>query len=157
MQRLQGGQTSSAKSNGKQPPPPSKAITPMNEVASDLFEHNGSNWLFLVDRYSGYAWVRKLRCTSTTAITNILTTWFQDYGWPIAIRTDGGPQFRTEFATFCKNNEIRHELASAWHFNVLGEHGLYNFKGLSWSQPVQQLQQQQKQPTRNNLWRHLVC
>ena len=77
----------------------------MHEVASDLFECNGNNWLVLVDRYSGYAWTSKLKNTSTDTVTAILTTWFHD--WPISIRTDRGPQYRTEFATFCHLNGIK--------------------------------------------------
>ena len=35
--------------------PPSKAQSPMEHVAADLFDAAGEKWIVLVDRYSGYA------------------------------------------------------------------------------------------------------
>ena len=62
--------------------PASAAQAPMQQVASDLFDSQGQSWLVLVDRYSGYAWTAKLRSTTTSAVIAILSTWFDDYGWP---------------------------------------------------------------------------
>ena len=74
---------------------PSAAIEPMRQVGTDLFDAIGHPWLTLVDRYSGYAWVKKMKNTNTESITTQLTKWFTKAGWPANIRTDGGPQFRT--------------------------------------------------------------
>ena len=55
-----------------------------------------------------------------------------DYGWPVVIRSDGGPQFRQEFAEFCKNNSISHELSSPYNpeSNGLAESAVKNLKSL---------------------------
>ena len=49
--------------------PPSAAIEPMRHVGTDLFDAIGHPWLTLVDRYSGYSWVKKMKNTNTESIT----------------------------------------------------------------------------------------
>ena len=112
--------------------PASTAQAPMQHVASDLFDSQGHTWLVLVDRYSGYAWTSKLRSTTTSSVTTILSGWFDDYGWPTSIRTDGGPQYRTEFSDFCSNYGIKHELSSAYNpeSNGLAESAVKSMKSL---------------------------
>ena len=104
----------------------------MKNVASDLFHHNGKTYLALVDRFSGYLLAEKLNSTSTTAITNKLSNWFNHLGWPSSIRTDGGPQFQTEFNRFCETKCIQHELSPAYHpqANGLAEAAVKNAKYL---------------------------
>ena len=70
--------------------PPSAAAEPMRHVGTDLFDAIGHPWLLLVDRYSGYAWVKKMKNTNTESITKQLTKWFTEAGWPANIRTDRG-------------------------------------------------------------------
>ena len=43
-----------------------------------------------------------------------MTSWFQTYGIPFAIGTDGGPQFRGPFKEFCKSMGIIHEQSSGY-------------------------------------------
>ena len=88
---------------------------PMHKVSADLYKANGTNYLIVVDCYSGYPFVASLHNTSTAAIINHMTSWFRMYGIPQAIRTDGGPQFRGPFKEFCKNMGIEHENSSAYH------------------------------------------
>ena len=71
---------------------PSSALYPMNEVRTDLFDTIGKKWIFLVDRYSGYAWTHELKRTDTATVVGQLSDWFTEVGWPTAIGTDGGPQ-----------------------------------------------------------------
>ena len=115
---------------GKQPP--SSAEIPMKHVGADLFDVQGKDWLTLVDRYSGYAWAEQLRSTNTRAVINSLSSWFNEFGWPDYIRTDGGPQFREEFKRFCKEKNIMHELSSAYNpeSNGLAEAAVKNMKKL---------------------------
>ena len=61
-----------------------------------------------------------------------LSTWFTEYGWPSTLRSDGGPQFRTEFSAFCSNNGITNELSSPYNpeSNRLAEAAVKNIKTL---------------------------
>ena len=83
----------------------------MQQVAIDLFDANGQKWLVLADRYSGYAWLKQLSKTASEHIIDTLTAWFE---------------------TFCKNNNINHELASAHspESNRLAEAAVKNMKSL---------------------------
>ena len=58
--------------------------------------------------------------------------WFLDFGWPCAIRTDGGPQFCKLFVEFCNENCVTHELLSAYNpeSNGLAEVGVHRAKKL---------------------------
>ena len=95
--------------------PPSAALCPMHHVAMDLFDADGKKWLVMIDRYSGYAWLKQLQKTTTAKIIACISDWFLDYGWPEVIRSDGGPQFRQEFAEFCSAHSISHELSSPYN------------------------------------------
>lgn len=104
----------------------------MSQVGVDLFEFSGSQYLVMVDRYSGYPFVKQLRSLTTSNITKILFNWFLDFGFPISIRSDGGPQFRSEFGAFCDKHNIKHELSSPYHAqsNGLAESAVKNVKYL---------------------------
>lgn len=87
----------------------------MFAVSADLFDYGGNTYLVLVDRFSGFSFVRRLMSVRTSDVTKCLLEWFMDWGIPNSIRTDGGPQFRTEFETFCSRNGIEHEVSSPYH------------------------------------------
>jgi len=97
-----------------------EANRPMEKMGADLFESGGTKWLVMVDRYSGYTWTKQLTKTSTRAVTSTMEGWFSMFGLPDSIRTDGGPQFRTEFIEWCENKGIDHELSSAYNPNSNG-------------------------------------
>ena len=101
-------------------------------TACDLFSAVGKQWLALVDRFSGYAWTVTLRRLDTKAIIQHLEHWFNDFGWPTHIRTDGEPQFRSEFKEFCAAHAITHELSSPYNpeSNGLAEAAVKNLKGI---------------------------
>ena len=94
---------------------PSDAGAPMEEIGVDYFKVLGTNWLVAVDRYSGYVWTAKIAKATTENTLTQLVTWFDEYGWPKKIRSDGGPQFRQAFSSFCKLHGISHELAFAYN------------------------------------------
>ena len=106
---------------------PGSVKLPMLHTACNLFSAVGKQWLALVDRFSGYAWTIVLRKLDTKAVIQHLEQWFNDFGWP---RTDGGPQFRSEFKEFCAAHGITHELSSPYNpgSNGLGEAAVKNFK-----------------------------
>lgn len=87
----------------------------MEEIATDLFEFAGKDYLAVVDRYSGFIWCSRLSRTDTTSVIRVLDNIFLDYGYPKSVRSDGGPQFRTEFKRYCEEKGIEHELSSPYH------------------------------------------
>ena len=91
------------------------AFYPMERVAVDLFECKNTHYLAMVDRFSGYPWIQRMRNISSEAVTDTLKGWFSFAGFPRAIRTDGGPQFRSHFKSFCNKFGIIHELASPYN------------------------------------------
>lgn len=108
------------------------ASGPMDQVAVDLFSNAGMDYLVCVDRFSGWLWTCQLKKTLTSNITNALTRWFNDFGWPNSIISDSGPQFRSEFADFCAEKSIQFDTSSA-HFhssNGLVEAGVKSIKYL---------------------------
>ena len=111
---------------------PTTASTPMAQVGTDLFEVNGQHWLLMVDRFSGYIWAHRLAKTTSAAVISRLRTWFLEYGFPTHIRSDGGPQYRSEFNAFCEENGIVHELTSPYmsQSNGLAEAGVKSAKRL---------------------------
>ena len=95
--------------------PGTSATGPMTDVGSDLFQIGHNHYIVMMDRYSGFPFVEKLSKLSTSAITKVLTTWFNTFGWPQRIRTDNGPQYRSEFGEFCKEHNIIHENSSPYY------------------------------------------
>ena len=86
----------------------------------------------MVNRYSGYAWTAKLSNTSTRQVLSHLESWFTEFGWPLVIRSDNGPQFRSELGFFCQAHGITHELSSPYNpeSNGLAEAAVKNMKSL---------------------------
>ena len=106
--------------------------SPMLSVGVYLFNAKGKQWLFILDIYSGYAWLAEQIKTCTSKVTGQLKSWFTEYGWPNVIRTDAGPLFRSEFQDFCRTYNCKHELASAHNLetNGLAETAVKNIKSL---------------------------
>ena len=80
----------------------------MESASVDVFQFGSQHYLVLVDRYSGLHIVSKLRNLSSATVIRNLTEIFDTYGWPLSIWTDGGPQLRSEFKTFCAAHDISH-------------------------------------------------
>ena len=104
-----------APSAPKQPLQPSTSSYPMQTVGLDLFQALGSHYLVMMDRYSGFPFVARLNKLTTSAVLNVLDNWFLDFGYPETIRSDGGPQFRSEFEAYCKEKKIAKETSSAYY------------------------------------------
>ena len=85
----------------------------------------------LVDRYSDYVFCSDaLSNTNTSTVLNVLIKWFQLS--PSVIRSDGGPQFRSEFDKLCASKNITHELTSPYNpqTNGLAENAVKQAKYL---------------------------
>ena len=84
-------------SQPKEPCIQTKAGRPFEAMSADLGMLNGTSYLIAVDRYLGWPLVKQLRKLDTSAIARIFEEWFYEYRRPLRLRTDNGPQFRTEF------------------------------------------------------------
>ena len=69
----------------------------------------------MVDRYSGWPEVHKLNKLDTKAIIKVLEGWFMTHGNPVPSRTNGGPQSRQDFQSWCQGMDIVHELSSPYN------------------------------------------
>ena len=96
------------------------ASRPFEAISLDLGKQNGKQHLIMADRYSGWPNAVPLTQLDTNAVIKILEDWFIDMGKPERIRSDGGPQFRSEFTRWCKKMGIHHELSSAYHHESNG-------------------------------------
>ena len=91
------------------------ASYPMQAVGMDLFSLQGKTYLVMVDRFSDYLWVSPLNRTSTSDVVSKITSWFLEFGFPATIMSDNGPQFRSDFQTFCADNNIVHSTSSPYN------------------------------------------
>ena len=87
----------------------------MHRVGIDLFQHAGKHYVVMVDGYSGFPWVEQLHSLSTGTVIKKLNNWFRTFGYPTNIRTDGGPQFRSEFKKFCTHIGANKETSSPYY------------------------------------------
>ncbi len=89
---------------------------PWEMIAADLFHLEGKDYMVIVDYFSRFPEVKKLRSTTSQTVINCFKTVFARYGIPETIRTDNGPQFSSkEFADFSKKYNFRH-ITSSPHF-----------------------------------------
>ena len=113
----------------------------MHKMCTDLFQSAGNHYLIKVDRYSGHPFVSKLSQLSTSAVLRAMEPIFQAFGYLHSIRSDGGPQCRSEF----KTHGIIHEVSSPYNSQSNGhveaavknvKHALQKVGLLSFWQPL---------------------
>lgn len=102
-------------SQQQEPLQPTTNEYPMHRVGIDLFQHAGKHYVVMVDGYSGFPWVEQLHSLSTGTVIKKLNNWFRTFGYPTNIRTDGGPQFRSEFKKFCTHIGANKETSSPYY------------------------------------------
>ena len=71
---------------------PEEPEYPFQHVCADFFHHEGSAYVVLVDRYSGWPIVAPA-INGATGLATILRETFATFGIPDTITTDGGPEF----------------------------------------------------------------
>ena len=98
-----------------------KASEPMEKLSLDLFEIKGKHFLIVVDRFSGLPWIKPITSLATNSITKRLNSICREFGYPRSVRTDGGPQFRGEFKSFCNKYGIIHEVSSPYNHPSNGQ------------------------------------
>ncbi len=109
-----------------------KPFAPMSHMGLDMFSLKGKDWLICVDEYSGWPFAAKMSKTSTEAITEQLSDWFEQFGWPSFLRSDNGPQFRSNYISFCSDHQIQPQFSAPYHSsgNGLAEAAVRNVKHL---------------------------
>ena len=110
-----------------------EAVEPMSDLSLDLFEVKGRHYLVMVDRFSGFPWVKRMKTMTSIKVIKVLNRWFDDWGFPRTLLSDGGPQFRSqEFSNYCKGKSIKHTLSSPYNHrsNGLAEAAVKNMKYL---------------------------
>ena len=96
--------------------PTSLPSYPWQKVAADIFTLKGQEYLVIVDYFSRYPEVQKLKSTTTQGIVNVLKAAFARHGIPETFRSDNGPQFSSqEFKDFANNYNFQH-CTSSPHF-----------------------------------------
>ena len=86
---------------------------PWQRVGTDLFQLNGTNFLIIIDYFSRYPDVVKLRGTTSRDVIEILKSTFARHGIPETVVSDNGPQFSSqEFRDLAKLYEFCHVMSS---------------------------------------------
>ena len=95
------------------------SLQPMDSMGCDLFYLDGCSYMVLVDRYSLYLFMEKLRNEKTSDVISKLEGIFNNYGYPRKIRTDRGPCYKSEFDQYCDEKKIIHEKSSVYQTRMV--------------------------------------
>jgi len=95
---------------------------PWKMAASDIFAFEGEHYLLLVDYYSKFIEVTKLKDLTSQETTEVLKEHFSRHGIPAKLVTDCSSQYTSkEFETFAKSYSFEHVLVSPKHPKANGE------------------------------------
>ena len=95
---------------------------PCAMAASDIFTFESEQFLVLVDSYSKYIGVTKLKDLTSQETTQALEEHFGRHGTPARLITDCGVQYTSkEFKDFAKSYNFEHVLVSPKHSQANGE------------------------------------
>ena len=95
---------------------------PWQQVASDLFEFRGSSYLLVVDYFSRYIEIVKLRATTSDEVIQQLKEIFSRHGIPQVLRTDNRPQYSSYlFQEFSRTYNFEHVSSSPRYPQSNGE------------------------------------
>ena len=106
---------------------------PWQSVAMDLFVLNGVNYVVIVDYFSRYPEVIKLRSTTSNTVIDAVKAVFSRHGIPESVRSDNGPQFSShEFAKFAASYGFKHTTSSPYfpQSNGLAERTVQTVKNI---------------------------
>ena len=98
----------------------------------DLFHLEGHDYLIMVDHFSNYKCVKVMKKTHSQDVIKVMETWFHSAGIPRCVRSDGGPQFRSEYANWLASLGILQETSSPYNSpsNGLSEKGVQDVKNM---------------------------
>lgn len=72
-------------------------VRPWQVVATDLFHSEGHNYLLMVDYYSKFPFVRKLKEFSSQEVVKLIKQIFGEQGIPERVISDNGPHYSSSF------------------------------------------------------------
>ena len=82
----------------------------------------GNTYLVIVDAYSKFPEVVKMKNTTGNTTVTVLRDIFSRYGLPEILVSDNGPQFTSkEFEQFCTKNGIKHRTSAAYKPSTNGQ------------------------------------
>ena len=106
---------------------------PWQRIGTDLFMLNGATYLLVIDYFSRFVEVVKLKTTTSASIIEVLKPIFARFGIPETLMSDNGPQYSSqEFANFAKTYNFCH-ITSSPHYpqsNGLAERAVQTVKKL---------------------------
>ncbi|XP_037571125.1 uncharacterized protein K02A2.6-like [Dermacentor silvarum] len=95
---------------------------PWQVVGTDLFHHEGRNYIVAVDYYSRFFEREELCGTQTKHVVQFLSNLFARHGIPDVLRSDNGPQYSSlEFLQFMSSWGVRHATSSPHYAQSNGE------------------------------------
>ena len=95
---------------------------PWAKIGTDLFPHNGKDYLVTVDYYSNFWEVDYLADTKAQTTIGKLKAHYARHGIPDTIVSDNGPQYSCHaFARFCESWDITHVTSSPYNSKANGK------------------------------------
>ena len=89
---------------------------PFQQVVTDYYTANGFNYLIYTDRFSGWTEVANVANTSMPIFAKCVLKWFQTFGVPEEISSDGGPPYNSaEYKSFLKTWGVAQRQSSAYY------------------------------------------
>lgn len=86
---------------------------PWQEIATDLCEYKGKQYIVISDYYSHYLEILHLPSTTTDQVVKLLKATYARFGIPDKIVSDKCPQFTSEtWKDFCRKYDIVHVISS---------------------------------------------
>lgn len=107
-------------------------VQPWQIVATDIFNLNRHNYLLIVDYYSKYPFIRKLREFSSKEVIDLTKEIFAEQGVPERLISDNGPHFSSQhFKEFAKAWDFEHITSSPRYpqSNGMAERCIQTIKG----------------------------
>ena len=115
--------------------PPVEIVSPeypMQKLVADYFELEGFNYLVIVDRYSNWPMVFRVKAgDGSRELCKLLRQHFSIFGCPDELTSDRGPQFTSEETSkFLRDWKVCHRVSSAYfpHANLRAEQGVKTVK-----------------------------
>ena len=90
---------------------------PWQDLATDFFKHNNTEYLLIEDTFSKYPFLYKVSSKAAEPVTQRIKSLISQYEQPKTLSTDNGPPFSSEaFTQFMQKEHIDH-ITSSPHYH----------------------------------------